>query len=64
MSIGSSGNGVYLGAVQGSQSINVGGYPWVTLPLSDSEDTLCFWTGLNQIGTGLCSLSSNSQHLH
>ena len=39
MSVGCSGNSVSFGAVQGSHIINVGGHPWVTLPLSDSEDS-------------------------
>ena len=39
MLFGSSGNGLYLEALQGSQSLIVGGHPWVTPIVSDSSDS-------------------------
>ena len=38
MSFGSSGNGLYLEALQGSQPLIVGEHPWVTPIVSDSLD--------------------------
>ena len=42
MSFGSSGNGLYLEALQGSQPLIVGEHPWVTPIVSDSSDNVIY----------------------